>query len=398
MEKSAEALKSACTPSETREKTSPYVELLDGANLQGVDISDDLSLENVAMRQSHASNVSISGGEFHEADFGGTDFEGAEFTNADFSSANFKETIFINADLNNVDLAAADLTNSDLSNIHFDTVNLGTATLTNANLTNAKLTKVNLGTATLANADLTDAEFDAYLGTATLTDANFANTDLSNVNLNGANLSETDLSNQDFSGTNLSGSNLRKANLSNANLAGSNLSKSDLREANIEDISVDGRTTCKRLDKDSRDLDSTARACHNLKTVFSDHGLVGKARNMYVQERRIRSLEAKMSDGWFNRRYLGSLPSRIFTGYGVQIGNLVGWMILLFVISTGVYVNAGVESSFSENVSYSVLAFTVAPPRVPSGTTTQVVMMIETFFGTLSIVLMGYILGNRERF
>jgi hypothetical protein len=50
------------------------------------------------------------------------------------------------------------------------------------------------------------------------------------------------------------------------------------------------------------------------------------------------------------------------------------------------------------NISYSVLAFTVAPPGVPEGVGTQVVMMVETFFGTLYIMLLGYILGNRERF
>lgn len=58
----------------------------------------------------------------------------------------------------------------------------------------------------------------------------------------------------------------------------------------------------------------------------------------------------------------------------------------------------GVEDTLIDNISYSVLAFTVAPPRVPSEAGAQLIMMIETFFGTLFIVLMGYILGNREQF
>lgn len=74
-------------------------------------------------------------------------------------------------------------------------------------------------------------------------------------------------------------------------------------------------------------------------------------------------------------------------------------MLVLFLASTAVYVNASVRGTLMENVSYSVLAFTVAPPPpMPSKPVTQLVMMIETFFGTLSIVLLGYILGNRERF
>jgi hypothetical protein len=88
----------------------------------------------------------------------------------------------------------------------------------------------------------------------------------------------------------------------------------------------------------------------------------------------------------------------MFTGYGVQVRNLVIWMVLLFLFSTVVYVTAGVEDTLANNISYSVLAFTVAPPSVPPGVGTQLVMMIETFFGTLSIVLLSYILGNRERF
>lgn len=193
----------------------------------------------------------------------------------------------------------------------------------------------------------------------------------------------------------------------------------DLRNANIAGVSVNGETTCKRLYEgygadrsllrclrrlfegpqfDSEDWDATAQAYHRLKTVFSDHGLVGKARSLYVRERRARSLEAKAEDDRLKRRYLRSLPPRIFTGYGIQISRLVFWMGLLFLISTRVYEVAGVNETLLENVSYSVLAFTVAPPHVPEGVGTQIVMMVETFFGTLSIVLLGYILGNRERF
>jgi len=88
----------------------------------------------------------------------------------------------------------------------------------------------------------------------------------------------------------------------------------------------------------------------------------------------------------------------LITGYGVQVRSLVFWMLVLFLFSTAVYVGSGVRDTLMGNISYSVLAFTVAPPGVPEGVGTQVVMMVETFFGTLSIMLLGYILGNRERF
>ena len=125
------------------------------------------------------------------------------------------------------------------------------------------------------------------------------------------------------------------------------------------------------------DWDATAMAYQNLKEVFGDHGLVGKARKKHFQERRARSFEAKAAGGWFSRRYLGSLLSRIFTGYGVLIRNLVFWMAVLFICSTTIYVSAGVRDTFVKNIVYSVLAFTVAPPPpIPSGLGTQLILMI----------------------
>ena len=187
-----------------------------------------------------------------------------------------------------------------------------------------------------------------------------------------------------------------------AHLGGAELTRVTLRGANITGVSVNGETTCRRLHKEPqltvRKWGATAQNYHDFKKAFSNHGLVGKARSMHVQERHARRFEAKAAYGRFDRRYLRSLPSWLFTGYGVRVRNLVLWMGALFVVSTAVYVYVGVEDTFVSNVSYSVLAFTVAPPEVPEGVGTQVMMMAETFFGTLSIVLLGYILGNRERF
>jgi len=218
---------------------------------------------------------------------------------------------------------------------------------------------------------------------------------------------------------------LQYVEFAEARFGGVDLTGTDLREAEITDISVNGATTCKRLNEGygydpstgrlsitarlkrlyggsefdyPQQWDAAARAYHQLKTVFSEHGLVGRARTMHVRERRARSLEAKAANGWFDRRNLQSLLSRVFTGYGVQVRNLVIWMVLLFLFSTVVYVDADVKNTLANNIAYSVLAFTVAPPKIPSGVGTQIVMMFETFLGTLSIVLLGYILGNRERF
>lgn len=252
-----------------------------------------------------------------------------------------------------------------------------------------------------------------------------------------------------FYGAMLLNADFRSVKFGEANFGGVDFIGTDLREANLARISVNGATTCERLNEGNRDdkstgrfliltplrrlfkesefdspsvakdklpqrrdtkarawdakaqaWDATARAYHQLKTTFSEHGLVGKARKMHVRERRARSLEVRAANGWFDSRHLRSLPSRVVTGYGVQYEYLAFWMGMLFLSSTAVYVTAGVRDTLATNIAYSVLAFTAAPPGIPSGMGVGVllVMMVETFFGTLSIVLLGYILGNRERF
>jgi hypothetical protein len=205
-----------------------------------------------------------------------------------------------------------------------------------------------------------------------------------------------------FNDVSLTNTRFNYVDFASLDFGGADMDGIDLREADISGISVDGTTNCERLNEEHRRnkqaWDATARSYHQLKKVFSEHGLVAKARNLHVQERRARSFEVKAANGWTDSQYIRSFVSRVFTGYGVEVRNITVWMCLLFVFSTLWYTTTGVEDTIADNVSYSVLAFTVAPPSIPSGIATKIVMMVETFFGTLSIVLLGYVLGNRERF
>ena len=150
---------------------------------------------------------------------------------------------------------------------------------------------------------------------------------------------------------------------------------------------------------DPPDWDAVARAYHELKTTFTASGLVGKAREMHVRERRARSLEVKGTEGLLHRRYLRSLPSRFVTGYGVRAGTLFSWMVALFVVPTAVYAVYGVGDGVLETLAYSTLAFTAVPPGgLPAQPVPLLVVSVETFLGTLSTVLLGYMLGSRERF
>lgn len=388
--KSVQALRAARAPPEIREQNSPYAELLDGADLPDVELGDKISFESVALRMCDLSNANLQ-----EANLRKANLSDADMQQIDLSSATFPEA----------DLSCANLRYANLTHTHFGGANLSDGDLHQANLQAANFRLSNLS--------------DVNMEFANLSKAVFWRADLSGANLRQANLQQAY-----FPSADLSYANLRVANLSDSTVRSVNLSEADLRDVNLTNISVDGETTCKRLyegyerncsidhplipvlvkrlnkssEFNSKNWDAVARAYHDLKKIFSDHGLIGKARDMHVYERRARSLEAKSASGWLNWRYLGSLLSRVFTGYGVKVRFLLFWMISLFLVSTIVYVSVGVEDTLVKNISYSVLAFTVAPPGIPSGEWTQFVVMVETFFGTLSIVLLGYILGNRERF
>lgn len=283
----------------------------------------------------------LSEADLRTADLSGANLEGAHLSDAKLGHADLSDADLPRVDLSDADLPGVDLSDADLRDADLSDANLGGADLADTNLRSADLSGARFDMTDLSDADLKDADLS---GTCFMfsdnSGANLPSVDLSNANLRSADLSETYLR-----GTDLSGANMRGADLSGANLRGADLTDVDLREANIDGVSVNGTTTCKRLHEgyenkpstlislpsirltrlignsefESDDWDATARAYYDLKTIFSDHGLVGEDRNKHVQERRARSLEAKVSTKWLNRRYIGSLPSRVFTGHGVRI-------------------------------------------------------------------------------
>lgn len=289
------------------------------------------------------------------------------------------------------------------------TLNLDRAALRNADLSDADLTDANLNGTNLAYADLMAANLNnASLNGTNLTNAILQHTKLINANLRGVDLSEADLWHAELRQADCQHTDFRHADCQHTDFRegdfrDADIINTDLCEAQLEDIKFSGATTVEQLYEDDNneppEWNATARAYHNLKTALADHGLVGKARDMHVRERRARRLEAKVENSRLNRTYLGSLISRWTTGYGVRMSPLLGWMLLIFAVATTWYNITGVKQTFLNNVFYSVIAFTAAPPPTNlTGAGTQIVVMIETFLGTLMIVLLGYILGNREQF
>lgn len=288
--------------------------------------------------------------------------------------------------------------------LSFEGVCLRDADLENARLYNANLSRADLFQANLNNVSLLGANLtNAHLESTPVKGATFSRADLS-----GARLDIMELEEVSFWGSDLTNVSFQETIFNNVTLYGADLSGANMRRVEVKSVDIDHETSLgrqKRAEEDAdtaSDWDLIAQAHHEFKSMFSNHGFVGKARDQYFWERRARGLQAKATsdrfNGWLNPTYLGSLASRLFTGYGVRVSYLAGWMAILFLLSTLWYLRTGVEDTILNNFTYSIIAFTAAPPDIPSENITQLVVMAETFLGTLLIVLLGYILGNREQF
>jgi len=251
--------------------------------------------------------------------------------------------------------------------------------------------KCDLSDRTLIGSDFSGA----YLWGADFSESYLENSDFTDATLWMADFSDSELCDTDFIDADL-----READFSGADLRGTDFSRADIRGIDLSDVVINGEThfggIVEHDELSSIEWSYLAQSYHSVKKLYSDHGITGKARTLKIIERRTRGLEVKSREGWRSPSYIGNQSSRILTGYGVEARYLLSWMMFLFVICTGWYVLADVESSLARNISYSAITFTTAMPHIPSGRITQFVAITETFFGTLFTILLGYILGSRE--
>lgn len=234
------------------------------------------------------------------------------------------------------------------------------------------------------------------------------------ADLAGTTLVDADLPAVDCRGTDLTGADCRGARLGGGDLRGSALAALTVNQG----TRCGAQTSAEAAADDADAWEAIARAYNDLKSAYSDAGLVGKARRQHVLERRARGYEARANGsitGYVQLRdggprltpergnvgaygaYLGSLVSRATTGFGVRPFRLTVWMLVLFAVAAVAY---AFDPGISEPIYYSVVTFTTAPPvdSDPTLPLVDAIALIETFGGTVLIVLLGYILGNRERF
>lgn len=295
------------------------------------------------------------------------------------------------AKLAKADLSEASLIHADLSGADLSGTNLSGATLEETDLSDAMLFGADLSDADLMLADLSDVESRK---------ADFSGANLCGADLSGADLYKTDLSGADLRSADLSNADIRSVNLSESYVQGISLTDTKLnRETYFDDPSdlIEDRFSGIETYPRKYDYDIIARMNHELQSAYSTNGLISQARTARVRERRARRREAKAEGGWHGTVvWGGSLLSRVVTGYGVRLRSIVGAMLLLYVSSALVYWYwAGMSWDYS--LYYSVVTFTTSPPETPPSGLSRIVASIETFGGTAAIVLLGYVIGTRER-
>ena len=291
------------------------------------------------------------------------------------------EDIQPEAFLNAADLSEADLRDADLSGAILYDADLSGADVRGVDLSEADLGVVDLSRMNLIHTDLSGA----YLAEADLSQADLRGADLSGADLGAADLSEADLRDADLSETYLGEVTLTGVTLSR----GTELDPPrDAIEAHYEDEDTDI--------SEERIEDEIARVNNQLKDEYSRNGLLSQGRNARARTRKARRKEIYAEEEWRSREWLLSRLASIFSGYGIKLRPVIGWMLVLYIMSAGVYWYAG-GMDWDRSLYYSIVTFTTAPPETPPNYVTSIVAGIETFAGTAAIIFLGYVLSSRER-
>lgn len=169
----------------------------------------------------------------------------------------------------------------------------------------------------------------------------------------------------------------------------------------------------------SEEYDELAQGYHEFKQALSREGLSQRARQARGLEQQARTAEAweRFKDSKWRQELLSSWPdpkvrtqfltavggtlSRYLTGYGTRPLYVLLWTAAIILVMTALFALGPTPADGWQGgpLYYSVVTFVTAPPH-PSkntGVITQAAVLVETYLETALIVLLGYVLGTRER-
>jgi uncharacterized protein YjbI with pentapeptide repeats len=429
-EKTIAALKRVRTELDIRKQNEHIAELLDGAIVAGIEISNSISLSDVSLRDTNLRDADLIDTNLRDSDLTDANLRDADLTNADLTNADLRDADLRDADLTNANLRDADLTDANLRDADFTDAYLRDADLTNADLRDADLRDADLTNADLTNADLRDADLtDVDLAAVKndLSDADFKYADLKGVNLR-----EVDLTDANLRGVDLTDAILTDAKMSNIDLRNATLANIDCSGLMIDDVSsvkIDSQTRISswiplRSGFRHRPIWSSAtqwarraQGYEKLRKVFEQKGINQQHRKLYSYQRRARAKTALRSRAFI--QWVGNYLSRILIGHGVMVTRVLFWTVVVILVPW--YWYGLIEGCASEPVNgcglrggplyYSIVTFVTSPPNPPPyvegrvdlllttvnrQSVTQAIVLFQTYVGTALIILLGYVLGNRD--
>lgn len=407
-EKTISALQESRQDSENKDTSTQYAQLLDGAILAGVEIGDSISFTNVALR----------GADLRNASFIDADFSDSALMHADLTEADLTDATIAGANLSDASLYETDLLRADLSNAELYDANFKEAYLKEGNLSDAYLLRATLNDAKLMEAELPKAHLkNAKLKGAILDNADFTSADLSGANLEGADLFGATLSKADLSNAELSDCDLQNASLNRVDCT-------QVQIADIDSVAVNSQTRVsgripllsgfrhRPIRSDATEWGNRAQGYEKLRQVFERKGIDGQHRKLHSYQRRARAKEALRSFRLV--KWTSNYLSRLLTGHGVMVTRVLFWTALGILVPWYWYglINGWTPESMPESsLYYSVVTFVTSPPHPITGVdghvdllvdtvdrqrVTQAMVLFQTYMGTFLIILLGYVLGNRD--
>lgn len=272
VEKTPESLREAQINRTDRQNGTPFGELLDGADLSGLELDDSVSFKSVSLRDVDFSEASLRTADFSQSLVTWADFSGADLSDAAFNTANLSYTDFSGATLRGATLSPADLSEATLEDVVLHNANLMGADLGGANLHKATLTGANLSP--LPNTSGED--WQTSLENADLSGADLSAADLSGANLTGADLTsltsvdalfveatfaDVTLSNADFTGADLTEVNFSRATLTDVTFSDAELTESTFEDATLSDLNFRDVNSLNRVTFTNSEVSETKVGC-----------------------------------------------------------------------------------------------------------------------------------------
>jgi uncharacterized protein YjbI with pentapeptide repeats len=204
-----------------------YNILLDGADLSGQNLDDNIDFANVSLYKADFTSTSLEGANFQNVNAFAATFLEATFDQADFTDAILYKANF--ADSSGIDV---DFTDAYLVNCNLDGASCKRALFDGANLEGAKSIGSELPEASFYDAVLDQAQFDeTILYGSDLTEASLEYGTFTDCDARFTDFTDATLAFADFENTHFNNSTLRRTNFRGVNLTNATLFNTDCREA-----------------------------------------------------------------------------------------------------------------------------------------------------------------------